>query len=37
MPLTIDLANKMLLQLRECKESFIRPDAKSQITVEYRE
>lgn len=36
MPLTLDLAHKLLLKLRECKADFIRPDAKSQVTVEYQ-
>ena len=36
-PLTLDLSNKLLLKLRESNKDFIRPDAKSQVTVEYKD
>ncbi len=40
MPLALDLAHKILLELavlrRECKQiKYLRPDAKSQVTLEY--
>ena len=37
MPLPITLANKILFHLSEAKQSYLRPDAKSQVTVEYDE
>jgi S-adenosylmethionine synthetase len=40
MPMALDLAHKLLIELavlrRECKEiKYLRPDAKSQVTLEY--
>ena len=40
MPLALDLAHKLLIELavlrRECSEiAYLRPDAKSQVTIEY--
>ena len=40
LPLALDLSHKILIELatlrRECKEiSYLRPDAKSQVTIEY--
>lgn len=40
MPLPLDLAHKLLIELaqlrRECKQiKYLRPDAKSQVTIEY--
>ena len=35
MPLPISLAHKLLIKLNEIKLPYIRPDAKSQVTVKY--
>src|SRR5690606_17837942 len=42
MPLALDIAHKLLIELaalrRENKEiSYLRPDAKSQVTIEYND